>query len=90
MKTETGLNASIGNFALSDFPDSVSIETFLPVDLSGSAGGSEMQNKLNLNHSPDNLGREVLLECNIEEWITFGGQTRISGKKIQAYSFVDE
>ena len=90
LKTETGLNASIGNFALSDFPDSVSIETFLPVDLSGSAGGSEMLNKLNLNHSPDNLGREVLLECNIEEWKTFGGQTRISGKKIQAYSFVDE
>ena len=90
LKTETGLKASIGNFALSDFPDSVSIETFLPVDLSGSAGGSEMQNKLNLKHSPDNLGREVLLECNIEEWIAFGGQTRISGKKIQAYSFVDE
>ena len=90
LKTETGLNALSGNFALSDFPDSVSIETFLPVDLLKSAGGSEMQNKLNLNHSPDNLGREVLLQCNIEEWIAFGGQTRISGKKIQAYSFVDE
>ena len=90
LETNTGLNASLANLALSDFPESELFEPFLPVDLSGSAGGSEMQNKLNLNHNPDNLGKRVLLKCNIEEWQTFGGQKRISGKKIQEYLFVDE
>ena len=75
------------NLALANLSNDEDQDTYLPVDLTNCADG--VQNKLNLQNNPNNLGRQISIKCNIEEWLN-GGQKRISGKKIQAYSFMDE
>lgn len=84
---EISSSTRVVNLALANLPNDEDSDTYFPVDLLYGAEG--VQDNLNLKDNPENLRKGIAIKCNVEEWLN-GGRTRISGKKIQAYSFVDE
>ena len=88
--SDTGSLADSFNIALADLTTEESIEEHFYVNLDTNKTAAYIQTELNLNNNPENLGKKVLIHCDVAELMKYGGKTSFCVTKVRSYSFIDE